>query len=74
MSISFAQTWYWFVLGCVISYFIGCFNFAVLISKLKQAVGAKTAISPVHPIRSSRCGQSVGISTKLDLLLQMIFF
>lgn len=36
MSISFAQTWYWFVLGCVISYFIGCFNFAVLISKLKH--------------------------------------
>ena len=36
MSIYFAQTWYWFVLGCVISYFIGCFNFAVLISKLKH--------------------------------------
>ena len=44
-----------------------------LISKLKHAVGANTAISPVHPIRSSLWGQSVGMSTKFDLLLQMIF-
>ena len=36
MFISFSQTWYWFVLGAVVSYFIGCFNFAVLISKLKH--------------------------------------
>lgn len=34
--ISFSQTWYWFLLGAVVSYFIGCFNFAVLISKLKH--------------------------------------
>ena len=31
MFISFSQTWYWFVLGAVVSYFIGCFNFAVLL-------------------------------------------
>lgn len=32
----FADCWYWFLLGAVISYFIGCFNFAVLISKIKH--------------------------------------
>ncbi|MDE7087378.1 MAG: glycerol-3-phosphate acyltransferase, partial [Clostridia bacterium] len=31
-----ANGWYWFVLGAVVSYFIGCFNFAVLISKFKH--------------------------------------
>ena len=35
-------------------------------SKLKQAVGANTAMSPVQPMRSSRWGQSVGISMKLE--------
>ena len=41
-------------------------------SKLKQAVGANTAMSPVQPMRSSRWGQSVGMSTRLDLALQVI--
>lgn len=36
MFISFASSWYWFVLGAVVSYFLGCFNFAVLISKIKH--------------------------------------
>lgn len=36
MTLSFAESWYWFVLGAVISYFIGCFNFAVLISHIKK--------------------------------------
>jgi glycerol-3-phosphate acyltransferase PlsY len=31
-----ADTWYYFVLGAIISYLIGCFNFAVLISKIKK--------------------------------------
>ena len=31
-----AKSWYWFVLGAVVSYLLGCFNFAVLISKLKH--------------------------------------
>ena len=35
-ELSFADTWYWFLLGTVISYFIGCFNFAVLISHIKK--------------------------------------
>ncbi len=35
-ELSFADCWYWFLLGAVVSYFIGCFNFAVLISKIKH--------------------------------------
>lgn len=33
---SFAQNWYIFALMAVICYFIGCFNFAILISKTKH--------------------------------------
>ncbi len=33
---SFADGWYWFVLMAVVCYLIGCFNFAVLIAKLKH--------------------------------------
>ncbi|MBE7088363.1 MAG: glycerol-3-phosphate acyltransferase [Clostridiales bacterium] len=36
-ELSFINTWYWFLLGAVISYFIGCFNFAVLISHIKKS-------------------------------------
>lgn len=28
--------WYWFLLGAAVSYLIGCFNFAVLISHIKK--------------------------------------
>ncbi len=35
-ALHISDCWYWFLLGAVISYFIGCFNFAVLISKLKH--------------------------------------
>lgn len=31
-----SEVWYWFVLGGVLSYFAGCFNFAVLISHIKK--------------------------------------
>jgi glycerol-3-phosphate acyltransferase PlsY len=31
-----ASSWYYFVIGAVCCYFIGCFNFAVLISKIKK--------------------------------------
>lgn len=34
--LSFANSWYWFLLGGIISYFIGCFNFAVLIGHFKH--------------------------------------
>ena len=36
IELSFANSWYWFLLGGVISYFIGCFNFAVLLSHFKK--------------------------------------
>ncbi len=36
-SITFGNSWYWFLLGAVICYFIGCFNFAVLISHFKKS-------------------------------------
>lgn len=35
-ELSFADSWYWFLLGAVVCYFIGCFNFAVLISHIKN--------------------------------------
>ena len=35
-ELSIAGCWYWFLLGAVLSYFIGCFNFAVLISHIKN--------------------------------------
>ena len=35
-----------------------------------SAVGENTCASPVHPSRSSRCGQSVGTSTKLPFCPQ----
>lgn len=31
-----SRGWYWFVLGAVLSYLMGCFNFAVIISKIKH--------------------------------------
>ena len=42
-------------------------------SKRKDAVGAKTWMSPVQPRRSSRCGQSVGMSTKLPRMPHTTF-
>lgn len=36
MELSFSQLWYWFILMAAVSYLIGCFNFAVLIAKLKH--------------------------------------
>ncbi|MGN1060805.1 MAG: glycerol-3-phosphate acyltransferase [Candidatus Coproplasma sp.] len=31
-----AQSWYWLVIGAVVSYLIGCFHFAILIAKIKN--------------------------------------
>ena len=42
-------------------------------SASQQAVPAKTCASPVQPSRSSRCGQSVGISMKFDRCDQIVF-
>lgn len=32
----FTDGWYWFLIAAVVCYFIGCFNFAVLISHIKK--------------------------------------
>ena len=42
-------------------------------SKRYAAEGAKAAMSPVQPSRSSRCGQSVGTSRKLPLVPHTTF-
>lgn len=36
-SLAFSNSWYWFLLAAVACYFIGCFNFAVLISRFKKS-------------------------------------
>jgi len=36
-TLAFTSSWYWFLLAAVISYLIGCFNFAVLISHFKKS-------------------------------------
>lgn len=36
MELAFSDCWYWFLLAAVVCYFIGCFNFAVLISHFKK--------------------------------------
>lgn len=36
MYVYLSGVWYWLLLGAVCSYFLGCFNFAVLISNLKH--------------------------------------
>ena len=31
-----AENWYWFLVAAIVCYFVGCFNFAVIISKIKK--------------------------------------
>ena len=35
-ELAFSELWYWFLLMAVLCYFIGCFNFAVIIARLKH--------------------------------------
>lgn len=35
-EIAFSELWYWFIISAVCCYFVGCFNFAVLISHVKK--------------------------------------
>lgn len=35
-QLSFSSCWYWLLLGAAVSYLLGCFNFAVMISRLKH--------------------------------------
>ena len=58
---------------CSLARSLSHFSRKRLMSKLKQAVGENRAMSPVQPCRSSRWGQSVGMSTKLSRPLQLRF-
>ena len=60
-----ASGWYWFVLMAVISYFIGCFNFAVLIAKYKH--------KDVHKIGSGNPG-TMNISREFGLKVGLLNF
>ncbi|MDE6868201.1 MAG: glycerol-3-phosphate acyltransferase [Clostridia bacterium] len=31
-----SESWYWFLVAAVVCYFVGCFNFAVIISRIKK--------------------------------------
>ena len=35
-ELAFSEFWYWMIVMAVVSYFCGCFNFAVLISKIRH--------------------------------------
>ena len=47
IPVSFADTWYWLALGALLSYLLGCFNFAVLISKIKALAQGVFEKAPV---------------------------
>ncbi len=64
-ELAFSSVWYWFLLGGVISYLIGCFNFAVLISKIKK-----------HDIRTEGSGNpgTMNMSRTFGLKIGVINF
>lgn len=67
---SFTELWYYFVIIAVVSYFIGCFNFALLISKLKKTDVRKLGSGNPGTMNMSRqFGLKIGL---LTLLLDML--
>ncbi len=69
-NFSFADLWYYFILIAIVSYFIGCFNFALLISKCKKTdVRTLGSGNPGTMNMSRQFGLKVGI---LTLLLDML--
>ena len=70
MELAFADIWYWFVLMAVLSYFVGCFNFALLISKIKHKDVRKMGSGNPGTMNMSRqFGLKIGA---LTLFLDMI--
>ena len=65
MQLSLAQSWYWFVLMAVVCYFIGCFNFAVVIAKAKH--------KDVHKIGSGNPG-TMNMSREFGLKIGLLNF
>lgn len=61
-----SQGWYWLVLGAIVSYFIGCINFAVIISKIKHDDILKVGSgNPGAMNISRRYGLKIGLLTFL---------
>ncbi len=70
MELSFSQLWYWFIVMAVASYFVGCFNFALLISKIKHKDVRKMGSGNPGTMNMSRqFGLKIGALTLLcDML------
>ncbi len=64
-ELALSESWYWFVLIAVICYLIGCFNFAVLIAKLKH--------KDVHKIGSGNPG-TMNMSREFGLKVGLVNF
>ncbi|HIY78586.1 MAG TPA: glycerol-3-phosphate acyltransferase [Candidatus Borkfalkia excrementavium] len=66
----FSEIWYWFVIMAIVSYFIGCFNFAMLISRIKHKDVRKMGSGNPGTMNMSRqFGLKIGA---LTLFLDMI--
>ena len=70
MELAFSDIWYWFVVMAVVSYFVGCFNFALLISKIKHKDVRKMGSGNPGTMNMSRqFGLKIGALTLLcDML------
>ena len=64
-EITIAQSWYWFLLTAIVCYFIGCFNFAVIIAKARH--------KDVHKIGSGNPG-TMNISREFGLKVGVFNF
>ena len=64
-ELSVSQSWFWFVLMAVVCYFIGCFNFAVLIAKTKHKA--------VHKIGSGNPG-TMNMTREFGLKVGLVNF
>lgn len=62
---SFSGGWYWFVLMAVVSYFVGCFNTAVVIAKVRH--------KDIHKIGSGNPG-TMNISREFGLKVGLLNF
>lgn len=64
-QLSLSESWYWFLLAAAVCYLIGCFNFAVLIAKLKH--------KDVHKIGSGNPG-TMNMSREFGLKIGLLNF
>ncbi len=64
-SLPFSGLWYWFLLMAVLCYFIGCFNFAVLIAKVRH--------KDIHRIGSGNPG-TMNVSREFGLKIGLMNF